>query len=77
PRLPKPPTLTRNGLQLVVRDELFRSHAPQATSLLKDTPNPYVWIACDTATTRSLTSYFRKELGIPKQRMHALGYWRP
>ncbi|EKX62797.1 hypothetical protein STRIP9103_04621 [Streptomyces ipomoeae 91-03] len=60
-----------------MRDELFRSHAPQATSLLKDTPNPYVWIACDTATTRSLTSYFRKELGIPKQRMHALGYWRP
>ncbi|WP_226966877.1 siderophore-interacting protein [Streptomyces phaeolivaceus] len=46
-------------------------------ALLADTPDPYVWIACDTATTRSLTAYFRKELGLPKQRMHALGYWRP
>ncbi|WP_405894832.1 siderophore-interacting protein [Streptomyces sp. NBC_00104] len=48
-----------------------------APDLLENTPDPYVWIACDTATTRSLTAYFRKELGLPKQRMHALGYWRP
>ncbi|GHH82976.1 hypothetical protein GCM10017771_08640 [Streptomyces capitiformicae] len=48
-----------------------------APTLLKDAPDPYVCIDCDTATTRSLTSYFRKELGLPKQRMHALGYWRP
>ncbi|WNZ14560.1 siderophore-interacting protein [Streptomyces sp. 11x1] len=46
-------------------------------ALLADTPDPYVWIACDTATTRSLTAHFRKELGLPKQRIHALGYWRP
>jgi NADPH-dependent ferric siderophore reductase len=39
-------------------------------------PHPYVWIACDTATTRTLSSYVRKELGVPKQRVHALGYWR-
>ncbi|MFF6982400.1 siderophore-interacting protein [Streptomyces sp. NPDC008343] len=45
--------------------------------LLKDTAEPYVWIACDTATTRALTSYVRKELGLPKQRVNALGYWRP
>ncbi|MFG2554490.1 siderophore-interacting protein [Streptomyces sp. NPDC048581] len=45
--------------------------------LLKGTADPYVWIACDTATTRALTSYVRKELGIPKQRVNALGYWRP
>ncbi|MFH8695145.1 MULTISPECIES: siderophore-interacting protein [Streptomyces] len=45
--------------------------------LLADTPDPYVWIACDTATTRALTSYVRKELGLPKQRVNALGYWRP
>ncbi|MER6158571.1 siderophore-interacting protein [Streptomyces sp. NPDC001868] len=48
-----------------------------APALLEITPDPYVWIACDTATTRSLTAYFRKELGLPKQRIHALGYWRP
>ncbi|MGW4756619.1 siderophore-interacting protein [Streptomyces chartreusis] len=45
--------------------------------LLADTPDPYIWIACDTATTRTLISYVRKELGLPKQRVNALGYWRP
>ncbi|WP_037674687.1 siderophore-interacting protein [Streptomyces griseus] len=45
-------------------------------ALLGATPEPYVWIACDTATTRALSSYVRKELGVPKQRTHALGYWR-
>ncbi|MFJ3620895.1 siderophore-interacting protein [Streptomyces iakyrus] len=44
--------------------------------LLRETADPFVWIACDTATTRALTAYVRKELGLPKQRVHALGYWR-
>ncbi|MEU9286823.1 siderophore-interacting protein [Streptomyces sp. NPDC048275] len=44
--------------------------------LLKDQPAPYVWIACDTTTTRSLTSYVRKELSLPRQRVNAMGYWR-
>ncbi|KOX00485.1 FAD-binding protein [Streptomyces sp. NRRL B-1140] len=44
--------------------------------LLQDTADPYVWIACDTTTTRTLAAYVRKELGLPKQRVHALGYWR-
>ncbi|MBQ1098614.1 siderophore-interacting protein [Streptomyces sp. b94] len=44
--------------------------------LLRSTPEPFVWIACDTATTRALASYARKELGLPKQRVSALGYWR-
>lgn len=45
-------------------------------ALLQGKADPYVWIACDTATTRALTAYVRKELGLPKQRVHALGYWR-
>ncbi|MFG3099990.1 siderophore-interacting protein [Streptomyces sp. NPDC048182] len=44
--------------------------------LLRETSEPYLWIACDTATTRALASYARKELGLPKQRVNALGYWR-
>ena len=44
--------------------------------LLDATSEPYVWIACDTVTTRALTAYVRKELGLPRQRVHALGYWR-
>ncbi|MYS53410.1 SIP domain-containing protein [Streptomyces sp. SID6013] len=44
--------------------------------LLGAASEPFVWIACDTATTRALGSYVRKELGMPKQRVNALGYWR-
>ncbi|MDN3023865.1 siderophore-interacting protein [Streptomyces sp. S.PB5] len=44
--------------------------------LLRAHPDAYVWIATDTRTTRALSSYVRKELGVPKDRMHALGYWR-
>ncbi|WP_329303519.1 siderophore-interacting protein [Streptomyces sp. NBC_00659] len=44
--------------------------------LLKDSDQPYVWIACDTATTRALSAHVRKELSVPKQRVSALGYWR-
>ncbi|MES5819033.1 siderophore-interacting protein [Streptomyces sp. RG80] len=44
--------------------------------LLRTHPDAYVWIACDTATTRTLAAYVRKDLGVPKDRMHALGYWR-
>ncbi|PNG16299.1 siderophore-interacting protein, partial [Streptomyces cahuitamycinicus] len=59
-----------SGAHLVER---VRSDLP---GLLRSTADPYVWIACDTVTTRALTAYVRKELGLPKQRVHALGYWR-
>ncbi|MFC8920285.1 siderophore-interacting protein [Streptomyces sp. NPDC057116] len=39
-------------------------------------PASYVWIACDTVTTRTLAAFVRKELGVPGERLHALGYWR-
>lgn len=43
----------------------------------EDRTDAYVWVACDTATTRTLSAYLRKELGLPKDRVNALGYWRP
>ncbi|UYQ65440.1 siderophore-interacting protein [Streptomyces peucetius] len=36
----------------------------------------YLWIACDTTTTRFLASFARRQLSLPKERLHALGYWR-
>jgi NADPH-dependent ferric siderophore reductase len=63
------PRLDR-GAHLVAQ---VRAAVPE---LLAETADPYVWIACDTATTRSLSAYFRKELALPKQRVNALGYWR-
>ncbi|GGJ43558.1 hypothetical protein GCM10010121_063510 [Streptomyces brasiliensis] len=43
---------------------------------LASSEHPYIWIACDTGTTRALSSYVRKELAVPGQRVQALGYWR-
>ncbi|WP_410789210.1 siderophore-interacting protein [Kribbella sp. C-35] len=40
------------------------------------TPDAYVWIACDTTTTRELTSYVLKDLAVPKHRVKSLGYWK-
>ncbi|MEU5162670.1 siderophore-interacting protein [Streptomyces sp. NPDC020875] len=45
-------------------------------ALIGDPTTAYVWIACDTATTRTLASYARKELALAKDRVNALGYWR-
>ncbi|GAA3397026.1 siderophore-interacting protein [Streptomyces roseoviridis] len=59
------------GAALVAR---VRQELP---ALVAASPDPYVWIACDTATTRTLAAYVRKELALPKDRVHALGYWRP
>lgn len=58
------------GAQLAER---VRAELP---AVLDGTPDPYVWIACDTATTRALASYVRRDLGVAKGRVHALGYWR-
>ncbi|MEV6577819.1 siderophore-interacting protein [Streptomyces sp. NPDC051582] len=44
--------------------------------LVADPESAYVWLACDTATTRTLTAYLRKDLALPKQRVNGLGYWR-
>lgn len=44
--------------------------------LIDDPAEAYAWITCDTKTTRALAAFARKELGLPKDRVHALGYWR-
>lgn len=36
----------------------------------------YLWIACEAKSTRALTAFARKELAIPKDRMHAMAYRR-
>ncbi|WP_164420133.1 siderophore-interacting protein [Streptomyces salinarius] len=58
------------GAQLVAR---VKEELPE---MLGAASEPFVWIACDTATTRALSSYVRKDLGVPKQRVNSLGYWR-
>ncbi|MFE2875384.1 siderophore-interacting protein [Streptomyces roseus] len=60
----------RAGSALV---EQVKAELPQ---LARDPESAYVWLACDTATTRTLTAYLRKDLALPKQRVNGLGYWR-
>ncbi|MFD9409456.1 siderophore-interacting protein [Streptomyces sp. NPDC059989] len=61
----------RGGTALADR---VRAELPEL--LGPDPASAYVWLASDTATTRALTAYLRKELALPKQRVNALGYWR-
>lgn len=60
----------RGGAALVDR---VRAELPE---LVGDPESAYVWLACDTVTTRTLTAYLRKELAVPKHRVNGLGYWR-
>ncbi|MFF3942793.1 siderophore-interacting protein [Streptomyces phaeofaciens] len=66
----------RHERRHIPRAELVDRVKAELPALLTATEHPYVWIACDTRTTRTLAAYVRKELGVPKERMHALGYWR-
>lgn len=54
--------------------ERVRAELPD---LLGEPGSAYVWLASDTATTRALATWLRKDLSVPKQRVNALGYWRP
>ncbi|MGW4032273.1 siderophore-interacting protein [Streptomyces sp. NPDC004838] len=72
---------TRHELRTVPRREagkyLVREVRSALPGLLGDSSGAYLWIACDTVTTRTLATYARKELALPKHRVNALGYWRP
>ncbi|MEU9251166.1 siderophore-interacting protein [Streptomyces sp. NPDC048270] len=63
--------VVRAGTALADR---VRAELPELVG--SDPAAAYVWLACDTATTRSLTAYLRKELALLRQRVNALGYWR-
>lgn len=58
------------------RGQLAERVRAELPDLLKGSTDPYLWITCDTTTTRALSSYVRKELGVRRERVHALGYWR-
>jgi NADPH-dependent ferric siderophore reductase len=67
-------TEEHHDLRTVPRSQLVE----QVKTELKDeiSPDTFVWIACDTATTRTLTAYVLKDLAVPKHRVKSLGYWK-
>ncbi|MDT0440313.1 MULTISPECIES: siderophore-interacting protein [Streptomyces] len=66
----------RHEVRRVARGDLVARVRAELPEALAADPAPYVWIACDTRTTRTLSAYVRKELGVARERTHALGYWR-
>lgn len=68
----------RHELRTVPRqdDQLVTQVKASLPALIDDPASTFVWVACDTKTTRRLTSYLLKELSLPKDRVRALGYWR-
>lgn len=61
-------------LRTVPRSQLVESVKADLRELVA--PDAYIWIACDTTTTRTLTSYVLKDLAVPTHRLKSLGYWR-
>ncbi|WP_242002287.1 siderophore-interacting protein [Kribbella steppae] len=63
-------------LRTVPRQEMVEGVKADLPKFISDPADAFVWIACDTVTTRTLTSYLLKDLSVPKHRVKALGYWR-
>lgn len=60
----------RDGASLV--EEVCAGLAPQAVSATDD----FFWVACEASSTRAIVKHLKKELGVDKHRIDALGYWR-
>jgi NADPH-dependent ferric siderophore reductase len=73
-------TTSDHDLRLIPRaddgESLVTQVRKELPELAKNAAQTYFWIACEAKSTRALTAFARKELGIPKDRMHAMAYWR-
>ncbi|MDG4765712.1 siderophore-interacting protein [Solwaraspora sp. WMMD406] len=56
----------RDGGQHLV--DTVRSALPAVTDAL-------YWVACEARSTRAITRHLRRDLGVDKRRVSALGYW--
>ncbi|WP_100444757.1 siderophore-interacting protein [Glycomyces xiaoerkulensis] len=70
----------RHDLRLVPREgrgeRLVAEVRESLPGLVAEPERAYVWITAYGSTTRELTAFARKELGVPKQRVHSMAYWR-
>ncbi|MCD0445670.1 siderophore-interacting protein [Glycomyces sp. A-F 0318] len=70
----------RHDLRKIARGEdgaaLLEQVREELPHFTKEPERIYLWIAAEAKSTRALTAFARKELGVPKQRAHTLAYWR-
>nr|MDT0659390.1 siderophore-interacting protein [Micromonospora sp. DSM 115978] len=38
-------------------------------------PDALYWVACEARSTRAIARHLRRDLGVDRRRVHALGYW--
>lgn len=60
----------RDGAALV--EEVCAALTADTVSVGED----FFWIACEASSTRAIVKHLRKDLGVDKHRIDALGYWR-
>lgn len=60
----------RDGAALV--EEVCGALTANTVSVADD----FFWVACEASSTRAIVKHLRKELGVDKHRIDALGYWR-
>ncbi len=69
---------SRHTVHTVPRERAGARLTETAKSALPAPPTAaYLGMATDTRTTRPLAGWARKELGASRERVSALGYWRP
>jgi NADPH-dependent ferric siderophore reductase len=73
-------TNEHHDLRLVPRaddgESLVNRVRKELPELAENAAQVYFWIACEAKSTRALTAFARKELAIPKDRVHSMAYWR-
>lgn len=72
-------TTGRHDLKLVPRGDgeaLVAQVRKELPELAEAPAQSYLWIACEAKSTRALTTFARKEIGFPKDRLHSMAYWR-
>ncbi|MEU4339047.1 siderophore-interacting protein [Micromonospora lupini] len=71
-----PRARAHHAITWVPRDTDGRHLVERVRSDLPANDAAHYWVACEAATTRGITRHIRRTLGVDKDRLTSLGYWR-
>ncbi|QSB12804.1 siderophore-interacting protein [Natronosporangium hydrolyticum] len=69
-------TRPHHQVSWIPRRDQGRHLVEAVTAEVPRDPDALYWVACEAASTRAIARHLRRGLGIDKQRVRALGYWR-
>lgn len=64
-----------DSLTWLPRQEQGRHLVDTVRAELPAADGAFYWVACEAASTRTLAKHLRRDLGVDKRRVSALGYW--